>query len=125
MGSSTATNGEKTKVLKFRKLEAEDDVEAYFCVFEAHMDSYSVNQTHWNNKHLAPIVLMPLKYTQPWSDDWKCYESLKEAFFRITTLAKKCTVTRWTNYRRNRVKFGQSVENGIIVRKWMAGQGRI
>ena len=30
------------KVPKFRKLEVEEDVEAYFGAYEAHMDSYGV-----------------------------------------------------------------------------------
>ncbi len=42
-------------LLTFRKLELSEDVESYFCAFEAHMDGYSVRKQWWT-KHLAPIL---------------------------------------------------------------------
>ena len=70
-----------TKVPKFRELEAEVDVKAYSCAFEAHMDIYSICQTHWN-KHLANTDVTEV-YTAMEYDDQKCYGTLKEAIFSL------------------------------------------
>ncbi len=66
-------------VPKFRKLELGEDVESYFCAFEAHMDDYSVRKQWWT-KHLAPILNPDASavYTAMESEERRNYDKLKE-----------------------------------------------
>ena len=64
---------------KFRKLERGEDVESYFCAFEAHMDGYDVKKQFWT-KHLAPILNpdASVVYTTLESEERRSYDKLKK-----------------------------------------------
>ena len=78
------------KVPKFRKLEVEEDVDAYLGAYEAHMNSYSVPRTQWS-KNLA-LILNPdatVVYMAMESEDQKNYGSLKEALYAHYNVSKE------------------------------------
>ena len=112
------------KVPKFRKLEVEEDVDAYLGAYEAHMDSYSMSRTQWS-KHLAPILNPDATevYMAMESEDRKNYDSLKEALYAHYNVSKETYRRKMEQLRR---KSGESwtvcgKRYKSLVRKWISG----
>ena len=70
------------KAPPFRKLELEEDVEAYLGAFETHMECYEVSRGQWS-RYLAPILNPDATevYMALDSDTRRDYNSLKQALF--------------------------------------------
>ncbi len=54
-GKAESRSRDADKIPKLRNLKKEEDEEAYFNAFEAHMDSYAVDKESWV-KHLTPVL---------------------------------------------------------------------